>query len=98
MASSVIADLQTIALQAARDLAGDDAVEQVDVVPGVNSFDEPVYFVSFLIDPARSRERMGLVYTRMVQKLSNHLAALGDERSPRITLLDRRDWDKRRRA
>jgi len=88
-------DLEKLGLDAARQVAGADAVEQVEVVSGEDASDRPVYYFSFLIDEGRSRQRAGLVRTRLVQKLRDELITRGDGHFPVITILSRIDWDKR---
>jgi hypothetical protein len=91
-------ELAQLGLDAARQVAGDDAVEDVEVMPDADFDDRPVYHFSFLINEARLRERGGLVRLRLLQRLRDELTASGDEHLPRITMLSRTDWAKRRRA
>jgi hypothetical protein len=97
MSDAATADLEQLGRDAARQVAGDAAVEQVEVVEG-ESFDRAVYRFSFLIDQDRALLRRGLMYSRIVQALSDALIARNDAHYPVITLLDREDWDKRTRA
>jgi len=89
--------LEELGREAAQHIAGEGAVEQVEVRDGEDSFERPTYYFSFLIDQERSRQRPGLVYTRLIQKLQDELIAHGDEHLPMIRILSRADWDKRRR-
>ena len=91
-------DLETLGRAAAQQIAGEDAVEQVEVVAGTDYTDRPVYYFSFLIDQGRARERAGLVFTRLIQKLRDDLVARGDEHLPVVRILDRTDWPRRGRA
>lgn len=90
----MIADLEQLGLQSARLVAGEDAVEEVEVVEGYE-FDRPVYHFDVLIDADRSILRLGLVHARLMQKLRDGLIARDDEHFPVIRLLDCTDWDKR---
>jgi hypothetical protein len=92
------ADLEQLGWTAARQVAGQDAVEQVEVKGGVDAFDRPAYHYSFLIDPHRAQLRPGLVVARVTQALLAELLARGDEHRPIIRLLDRTDWDRHTRA
>ena len=90
-------DLKNVARDIAKDIAGEDAVRQVEVVPG-ERLDRPVYVFSYLFDKDRSRLRPGLVLSRLVQRLGEELSNRGDEHRPVIRLLDQVDWDKHRSA
>jgi hypothetical protein len=95
MSQSTTAELEKLGRDAAQQVAGDDAVAQVEVVPGEDSDERPVYYFSFLIDQDRARQRPGLVWIRLVQRLQDELVARGDGHYPVIRILDRTDWDKR---
>lgn len=66
MDAPATADLKQFARDIARDIAGEDAVRQVDVVAG-ERLERPVYIFSFLIDQDRSRLRPGLLRGRLIQ-------------------------------
>jgi hypothetical protein len=89
--------LEQLGRDAAISIAGEEAVQRVEVVPG-ERLDRPVYYFSFLIDKERSRLRQGLLLSRLVQRLGDELTLRGDERRPVIRLLDHADWDQRWRA
>jgi hypothetical protein len=92
------AELERLGLEAARLVAGEDAVEQVEVVSGEDSSDRPVYYFSFLIDEQRTQQRPGLVRIRLLQRLLDELSARGDEHRPMVKMLNRTDWEHRQRA
>jgi hypothetical protein len=90
---ALAADLQALGRDAARDVAGEESVEGVEVTIGEGVSDRPAYQFTFLIN--QSRERPGLVRIRLGQKLKDALAARGDEHYPMLRILNRADWDKR---
>jgi len=94
MSDVATAELEQLGRDAARLVAGDAAVAEVEVVAG-ESADRPAYFFSFLIDPDRATQRLGLIHTRLVQRLRDELIARNDAHYPVIRLLDRADWGKR---
>lgn len=94
-----IVELERLGLDAARSIAGDDAVEEVEVVKDYDlHLDRPIYRFAVLIDPDRSQMRVGLVLSRLAQRLAGELAARDDDHEPVIQLLNRTDWPRRRRA
>lgn len=94
MIQDATAALEQLGRDAAQNIAGEDAVQEVEVVPGYD-FERPVYYFSFLIDQDRARLRAGLLLTRLIQKLRDELIARNDEHFPFIRILDRADWGKR---
>jgi hypothetical protein len=94
MSESTTADLEQLGRDAAVQLAGADAIEAVEVVPGYDG-ERPVYYFRFLIDAGRSRQRIGLLHIRLGQRLLDELIARSDDHYPEIRLLSRADWDKR---
>ena len=98
MIQDTVENLEKLGLDAARDIAGPDAVEQVEVVVGVDYFERAAYDFSFLIDPDRLRMRIGLVLIRLGQRIKDELTARGDEHHPIIRLLGRNDWPRRASA
>jgi hypothetical protein len=92
------AHLEELGRRVARQIAGDDAVQEVEVAPGFDIDGRPVYRFTYLIDRDRSRERMGLVLSRIIQKLGDELIDRGDEHLPSVTILDQTDWPRRKRA
>jgi hypothetical protein len=98
MNEGITADLEKLGRDIAQHIAGASAVEQVEVVPGEDSSDRPVYYFSFLIDQNRAVQRAGLVRIRLAQTLRDELAARGDAHYPIIRILDRTDWNRRARA
>ena len=97
MSQDATAALQQLGRDAAQTIAGQDAVQEVEVMPGYD-FERPVYYFSFLIDQDRARLRPGLLLSRFGQKLRDELIARNDERFPIIRILDRTDWGKRTSA
>jgi hypothetical protein len=95
MTGTIEVELEELGRAAAEQVAGPDAVEQVEVRWGEDASDRPVYYFSFLIDQDRARQRAGLVRTRLLQKLRDDLVARGDGRYPVIRILSREDWDRR---
>jgi hypothetical protein len=91
-------DLEELGRRVARQIAGDDAVQEVEVVPGFDFDGRPVYRFTYLIDRDRSRERIGLVAIRVRQKLLDELVSREDEHRPAVTILDEVDWPRRMRA
>jgi hypothetical protein len=98
MIQDTVENLERLGLDAVREIAGPDAVEQVEVVVGVDYFERAAYDFSFLINPDRLRQGIGLVLIRLGQKLQDELIARGDEHHPIIHLLDRADWPRRASA
>jgi hypothetical protein len=95
MIQDTVENLEKFALDAAREIAGPDAVEQVEVVVGVDYFERPSYDFSFLVDPDRIQMRIGLVLIRLGQRIRDELNARGDEHHPIVRLLGRNDWPRR---
>jgi hypothetical protein len=98
MSGDVGSDLEELGRAAAGTVAGDDAVEQVEVEVGEDSSDRPVYYFSFLINRDRGQKRPDLLYTRLVQKVRDDLVARGDDHLPLIRIFSREDWSKRANA
>jgi len=88
-------ELEKLGRAAAEHVAGDGAVERVEVTRGEDASERPVYYFSFLIDQGRARQRAGLVRTRLVQKLRDDLVARGDGHYPVIQILSKDDWANR---
>ena len=97
MSQDAAAALEQLGRDAAQNIAGEGAVQEVEVVPG-EDFERPVYYFSFLIDQDRARQRAGLLHSRLVQKLRDELIARNDGHYPVIRILSRADWDKRASA
>jgi len=97
MANDAATSLEQLGRDAARKIAGEDAVQEVEVVPGYD-FDRQVYYFSFLIDQDRSLQRAGLLRSRLVQRLRDELIARNDAHFPVIAILSRADWDNRASA
>jgi hypothetical protein len=91
-------ELERLAFDIARNVAGDGAVEQVQVVNGVDALDRPAYHFALLVNEGRLQVRPGLLLTRLIQQLRDALDARGDEHFPVLRFLNRDDWGKRRVA
>ena len=95
MPQTSAAELQRLGREAAEAVAGADAVEQVEVLPGGDSLDRPAYFFSFLIDRDRARQQVAVIHIRLLQALREELIARGDEHRPMVRILNRTDWPRR---
>jgi hypothetical protein len=98
MIQETVENLEKLGMDAAREIAGPSAVEQVEVVVGVDYFGRAAYDFSFLIDPERLQMRIGLVLIRLGLRIEDELSAHGDEHHPIIHLHDRKDWPRRASA
>ena len=92
------AHLDKLAREAAESVAGPAAVEEVEVRRGNDVDERPAYHFTFLIDHSRAVMRPGLVRIRLMQRLADMLDEQGDDHRPVITILDRRDWERRTHA
>ena len=97
MSHDITADLEQLGRDAAQHVAGEEAVQEVEVMAGEES-ERPVYYFSFLIDQDRARQRAGLLRSRLIQELRDGLIARNDGHYPIIRILSRADWDKRASA
>jgi len=88
-------DLEKLAQDAAREIAGPEAFEQVEVETVTDLDDRPAYHFTFLLNPERVRQHAGLVRIDLGLKLLDDLTARGDEHRPLTRILDRTDWEKR---
>jgi hypothetical protein len=95
MIPTSIGELEKLAGDAAREIAGPEAFGGVEVEPGVDFDYRPVYHFTFLINQERANLRAGLVRLRLRQRLQQVLEARGDEHHPALEMLDRTDWEKR---
>jgi len=95
MTESTVSELERLGFDAAQEVAGIDAVKQVEVASGADLLERPAYYFSFLIDQTLARERAGLVRIRLMQKLRDELTARNDDHLPVIQILDQEDWNKR---
>jgi hypothetical protein len=95
MIQTSITDLEKLAEDVAREVAGPEAFRAVEVESGWDVDDRPAYHFTFLIDQDRATQRPGIVRLRLRQKLRDELEALGDEHQPLLRMLDRIDWEKR---
>lgn len=98
MSATSSPDLIHLGRAAALDIAGPEAVEQIEVTPGEDAFDRPAYHFSFLVNPERTTQRPGLILIHLTRRLLEDLEARGDHHRPTVTLLNRADWDKRHGA
>jgi len=98
MSKSAVADLEKLGRTAAQQVAGKGVVKGVEVEPGEDPFERPIYYFSFLIEPRDASQRRGLLRIRLIQKLLDELTARGDEHYPVVRILNRLDWDRRKDA
>ena len=91
-------NLEQLGRVAAQQVAGADAVENVEVSSGEDWSGRPIYQFAFLIDQARARQRAGVIRIRLIQALLDALIARGDEHLPSVQILSRADWDRRNGA
>jgi hypothetical protein len=98
MNGKIGSELEKLGRAAAEQVAGHDAVEQVEVEHGEDAYERPVYHFDFLINQPRARQRAGLIRTRLVQKLRDDLVERGDGHLPVIQIFSREDWNKRKNA
>jgi hypothetical protein len=95
MIQTSTADLEKLAQDAAREIAGPEAFEQVEIEPGLDLDDRPIYHFTFLINQERAKQRAGMVRILLSRRLREELEARGDEHLPALRMLDRTDWEKR---
>lgn len=95
MSNSATIDLQKLGRDAAMHVADVGKVELVDVVPGDDYMDRPVYRFAFLIDESVDWKSSGLVRIHLDQKLRDELVALGDAHYPVIQILSRAELSQR---
>jgi hypothetical protein len=98
MVETSIAELEALAKAAARDIAGPDAVEQVEVEPVFDLDDRVAYQFTFLFSQKNAKGPPGLAQVDLALKLLDELEARGDEHRPLLRFLDQTDWEKRHRA
>lgn len=92
---STMPAIRELGLEAAREIAGPNAVDDVQVVEELDAEGSPAYRFDFLIDPAYIQLRPGLVRIRLGQRLRRDLTARGDAHRPLLRMLDRADWSRR---
>lgn len=92
------ANLERLGLQTARELGGDDSVEQVEVLSTVDIDQRPAYHFALLVDLSRFKQRPGLVRIRLGQKLTGELRARGDDHEVILQMVDKADWHRRANA
>ncbi len=95
MSEMLETDLKELGQRAADDVAGRGAVTDVAVESGADTSDRPVYHFWFRIDQNRSSQRIGLVFTRLIQRLSDELSKKNDNNIPVVHLLNAEDWKHR---
>ncbi len=101
MSMASTADLKSLALNAAREIAGVDAIGDVDVVESAfvterSPDDRDAYQVTYLYHPSRSALRPGAARSKIGLRLADELYQVGAAVS-RLIMLDQTDWDRRRR-
>lgn len=95
MIKTPTAELEKLARDAAREIAGPHAVEQLEIENVIDLDDRPAYHFTFLVNKDRVGVHPGLFRVDLALKLLDELTARGDEHRPLIRFLDRRDWEKR---
>ena len=95
MRESTEAEVLEIGREAAEAVAGEDAVEGVEVRHRLDSLDRPAFEYYVLIDLDRVPLRPGLILARLTQELRYALAARGHEELPIVWIMSRADWEKR---
>jgi hypothetical protein len=98
MNQETAANLEKLGLEAARELAGDDSIEQVEVLSTTDVDYRPAYHFALLVDMSRFKQPAGLVRIRLRQKLKDELRAQGDEHQIILQMLDHADWPRRANA
>jgi hypothetical protein len=88
-------ELTELGRDAARVLAGADKIDVVEVEAGLDASDEPAYHFWFRWKQEPDWPLMGLVRSKLGQKLRDKLLARGDVGYPFIHILTPRDWDTR---
>ena len=88
-------EIQQLVRSTAMDLAGADAVKEVEVSETTDLHDRPAYLLSLLIDSPDAWQRMGRIRIGLRMKLRDELAARGDAHELLLQTLDRSDWPRR---
>jgi len=99
MLMRVAPEIEECARRAATEVAGPAGVEGVEVEEGADYDDgNAIYRFTFLISGKQAALPMGMLRLRLLGKLRDDLLARDDQNYPRITLLDRADWERTRSA
>lgn len=97
MLQDIDQELKSRMLTTAQEVAG-DAVEDIGIEVGEDSADRPAYMISFLINQEKTHQKIGLIYTRLIQKMRDMLISIDDTHWPIVRIFDKQDWGKRHRA
>ena len=91
-------ELETLARDAAREIAGPGACERVEVAPIIDLQDRPADHFTFLINPDRFIGNPGMAMIDLALRLGDELAARGDDHRPVTRFLGKSDWENRGNA
>jgi len=88
------ADLKVLALDVGREIAGPDAIGDVDVGEAVIYNRLAIQF-TYLFHRNLSRIDPGTARIKIDLRLADELENRGESNAPLLTMLDQRDWDQR---
>jgi hypothetical protein len=91
-------DIQTLALNAARQAIGPEAIRDVRIESTLDALDRPAYQFIYLIDRARTDVEPGMTSIKLRIALLDALEANQDSHTPIVGILDQQDWDRTLRA
>jgi hypothetical protein len=89
MIQTLTADLEKLAQDAAREIAGPEAFEQVEVDTVTGLDDQAADRFTFLINPNRVIQHTGLAKIRLGLRLLDDLTTRGNDHRPPLRPLDR---------
>jgi hypothetical protein len=86
-------ELEILGLEAAKQVAGPDAVINLDVEPFLDSRDRVAYRFSFVIDRSIAKSyRPGEMRIRLGQVIRDVLVSKGDETYPHLQIMSPEEW------
>ena len=88
-------EIQQLVRTAAEQLAGADAVKEVEVIETIDIHDRPAYLMLLLIDPPDAWQRIGPIRNGLGLKVLDGLAARGDTHQLMLQTLDHNVWPHR---
>ena len=88
-------NIRELGLNAARKLAGEQAVRDVAVTLVADWTGRPSYRFTLLVDQGNSTLEPGPLRIRLTQKLTDVFAARTDEHATEIEILDPASWGRR---
>ena len=98
MSEHIELDLEQFGRTLAQEVAGTEAVEQVEAAEGEDWTNKPAYYFAFLIDEKRPPSLGFSLSARISMRLRDELVARGDYRMPFVRVLSHKEWDKRGRG